>query len=847
MKLYKLFFISIIILLDLHSKELEKISLQLQWKDQFQFAGYYIAKEKGYYKDVGLDVELKPFSFEKNIVDEVLKQNTTYGTGRISLITNRSQGDKVVLLASILQSSPLVLASKQSSQFKTLKDLQNKKIKLTMSDNAPLIFALLASENINQKDIKYVFTKNKMESLINDEVDLASFYTSNQIYTLKNKGIKLNIFNPSDYGFDFYSDLLFTSEYEINNHPKRVEKFKEASLKGWRYAFEHIDETVNIILNKYNAQNKTKDALIYEANVLKELAYKNTDRLGVIDKYRIKSIHNLYKIIGITKGNINIDEFIYTSKEDNKIVFNPKEQEWIKNKKQITMCIDPDWMPFEKFNDGKHIGLTSDYYKIFEENLGIHIDIIKTKDWTQSLEYAKRRKCDILSLVMETPQRKKYMNFTTPYLKISLVLATKLNVGFITDFKSLKGEKLGIPQGYAFVELLRNKYPDLNIIEVKNLAEGLEKVNNGSLFGYIGTLASVGYAFQHKYTGELKIAGKFDEKWELGIGVRNDDPILFNIMQKAVNSINEETHQSILNKWVSIKYEETVDYKLLWEIAFITFIILLFLIYRQNLLKNANKNLQTAVDDKTKELLELNKNLENKVEEALKQNREKEVILFQQSKMASMGEMLGNIAHQWRQPLSVISSGAGSIQLKIEYDLFDKNEAIKDLQALERSAQFLSSTIDDFQNFLHPKKTNIVFNISDIVHKQLNMFGKSFESAGIKIITNMDNIEINGNPNELLQVVINILNNSKDALKDKNPDQKYIFVDIYKENDHAIIEIKDNAGGIPENIINKIFEAYFTTKHKAQGTGLGLYMSYQIITNTFKGNINAIMWTPVNY
>ncbi len=257
-------------------------------------------------------------------------------------------------------------------------------------------------------------------------------------------------------------------------------------------------------------------------------------------------------------------------KIDNKteLILTNKEQNYLKNKQHITMCIDPSWMPFESFKDGEYIGMTADYFKIFINDFKLPIKVIKTTNWTQSIEYAKSRKCDILSLVMKTPERTKYLNFTTPYLKIPLVLATKHNVSFISDFKTLTDEKIGIPKGYAFIELLKTKYPNINIIEVKNLKDGLEQVNEGKLFGYIGTLASVGYMFQTQFTGELKIAGKFDETWELGIGVRNDDPTLLSILESGVKNIKEETHRAILNKWIAIKYEKKVDYTFLWQILF---------------------------------------------------------------------------------------------------------------------------------------------------------------------------------------------------------------------------------------------------------------------------------------
>ena len=225
---------------------------------------------------------------------------------------------------------------------------------------------------------------------------------------------------------------------------------------------------------------------------------------------------------------------------------------------------------------------------------------------------------------------------------------------------------------------------------------------------------------------------------------------------------------------------------------------------------------------------------------AEEQLRQKDILLYQQSKMASMGEMIGNIAHQWRQPLSVISTSVTGLGVKVDFGIdVDKKELLETLNRVNDTVQFLSKTIDDFQDYLKPQQQHESFNIKNIILKNLEMFGKAFENNDIEIIMDCDDIFIENSQNELLQVVINILNNAKDALKEFRDEDRKIFIYLYQEEANAIISIKDNAGGIPNDVMPNIFDAYFTTKHKAQGTGLGLYMSYQIITNRFKGNIEV--------
>jgi polar amino acid transport system substrate-binding protein len=282
----------------------------------------------------------------------------------------------------------------------------------------------------------------------------------------------------------------------------------------------------------------------------------------------------------------------FQMQENEKIQFSPQEKKYLNKKRIINMCIDPNWMPLEKNENGKHIGMTKDYMQILEREIGIPIKMIPTKTWLESIKFAKQRKCDIYSLAMPTPERKLYMDFTKPYLEIPLVLVTRNDEIFYSDVTKIKNKEIGIVKGYAYGEILKVKYPSMNLIEVKNLQKGLKEVEQGKLFGLIGTLSTVGYNIQKNYIGQLKITGKFEEKWELGVGTRNDEPLLRDIFDKAISSISPQEHQEILNKWISVNYSKPNDYSLFIKILLGTFLVLIFILYRQYELKKYNKQLE---------------------------------------------------------------------------------------------------------------------------------------------------------------------------------------------------------------------------------------------------------------
>ena len=236
----------------------------------------------------------------------------------------------------------------------------------------------------------------------------------------------------------------------------------------------------------------------------------------------------------------------------------------------------------------------------------------------------------------------------------------------------------------------------------------------------------------------------------------------------------------------------------------------------------------------------LNINLEKKVKEEVEKNSKKDMQLFEQAKLASMGEMIANIAHQWRQPLAAISVAASGIKLNYELELVEEEELFEQLDTIIDSTEFLSNTINDFQNFLSKDRVKEDFNIVDSIKQVLKIIEGNLKKEKIVVIENYNaNLLVHGFKNESIQAILNIVNNAKDALESKKH-QKVILIESYIDRQkNIVLKIQDNAGGISENIIDNIFEPYFTTKHKSQGTGLGLYMTHQIIVGHMNGKLEV--------
>lgn len=257
--------------------------------------------------------------------------------------------------------------------------------------------------------------------------------------------------------------------------------------------------------------------------------------------------------------------------------------------------------------------------------------------------------------------------------------------------------------------------------------------------------------------------------------------------------------------------------------------------------KNIEQQLKEQVDIKTKELISINESLEKRVSTEVEKNRKKDTQLFENAKNAQMGEMIGNIAHQWRQPLSVISTVVSGMDLARKFGKLSDKEFQDRVQTVMRNVKYLSSTIDTFREYIKEKNEVKVVTLQDRIDSSLSIVEASLKNSYIDIIKEIDYekpIYYKMAVGELSQVIINILNNAKDILITKEKiAEKWVKIGLYKSSDKVIIYIEDNGGGVPENIIDKIFNPYFTTKHQSQGTGLGLHMSKDIIEKHFDGKL----------
>ena len=590
MKLFLLLLVSTF----LYSSSLEKVSIQFNWKYQFEVAGFIAAKEKGFYENVGLDVELKEYNPEVDILFDVLNNKVTYGISSSNIVLENKKIASIVLLATYLQKSPLVFITKPDirtpSQFLG-KTIMGNKDELKNSSLA----LFLSHFNINFSNTKFIPHNFKIDDFISGKVEIMSAFRSNQLYELDKRKIDYNIIDPADYGFVMSAVNLYTSKEEAFKNKDRTQKFIEATNRGWEYALKNKEEIIDILIKKYGV-NKSKEALLYERDVVNQVMMRDFYPIGKVSPELTQRLVKQLSYSGMIEPNQKINHIFFENIVDkipSDFSLTKSEKEYLNSKHSLKICIDPFWYPIEFMKDGKISGITSDLKRYFEEKIQINIDVVPTNNWNESLDFIKDKKCDIISSISPSYDRMSYLNFTKPILTLPIVVTTQKDKPFLRDISLLKNEKIAILKGHFIAEYIKDYFPYLKIVEVASMNEGLYLVEQGEVYGYIDNALVLSSTIQKEFSNSLKIGFRFDILDELSIGTRNDEPILNDIFSRLVDDLDETKKQEFLNNWTIIT--EQVGWFSLKEIIFLViFTTTIFggLIFYQRKLKILNKKLK---------------------------------------------------------------------------------------------------------------------------------------------------------------------------------------------------------------------------------------------------------------
>ncbi|WP_114970838.1 diguanylate cyclase domain-containing protein [Rhodoferax ferrireducens] len=287
------------------------VTMQLRWKHQFQFAGYYAALEKGFYKDAGLDVTLKEGGSNISSTEEVLQGRAQFGVSNSGLVKTYMMGKPVLMLAPIVQHSPTILLSLGDDLRNPAQVAKAGLIRLQPGDESLEQKSLFVNEGIALDKLQITTEVHGIDDLLSGKVVAINAYRSNEPFELQQRGVAYSVLEPSHYGMDFYSDVLFTSGALEKAQPKMVADFRAATLKGWDYALAHSDELIDLILARYNSQHKSRAHLVFEAKTLTELISPELIQIGYSNPWRWQRIAEVYTKIGMMKPERDLEGFFY--------------------------------------------------------------------------------------------------------------------------------------------------------------------------------------------------------------------------------------------------------------------------------------------------------------------------------------------------------------------------------------------------------------------------------------------------------------------------------------------------------------------------------------------------------
>ncbi len=535
------------------------VKLQLFWHHQFEFAGFYAAIKQGYFKKYNIKVELLEYEPKLDSISVVLNEKAQFGLADNNLIESYHQGKGVKLLASYFKQSPLTIIT--HPEITSLKQLVNKQIYGTNDQlRQPGIRGMLNLYDVDSAKINLMMTGDALALFKNKKIAGILAYRTNIPYILNQQNTPYRMYDPNQFGIASQDLNLFTTASFAKENPTLVKNFTLAANEGWRYAIKHPDELIKLIKSKYNTQNLTKDALKFEANETIKLISAELFTVGLVQKNKLASIsEESFESKEISKIR-NLDDFILQPVEERRIdteLFNlltAKEKEYLNKNSVLKVQNESNYPPFNYSVNGKAAGYSIDYINVLAKKMGVTIQFIQNKSWQNYLEMLKNDQLDAMVNIMETPQRKEFYNFTTPFAEPNNVAVTRDNdIDNIINEHSIKSKKLVVVEGYAASDKYKKLYPSMTRIKVNNALAALKTITTKDADIFISNDAVINFYIEKHFITGLKLVPLSEElaypNTLLSIATNITNPTLMHIFQKAMSTVAEHEVLALRKRW----------------------------------------------------------------------------------------------------------------------------------------------------------------------------------------------------------------------------------------------------------------------------------------------------------
>jgi PAS domain S-box-containing protein len=856
---------------------LESVTLQLKWRHQFQFAGYYAAVEQGLYREAGLDVRLVEARPETDYIDEVVSGRAQYGVGRSRLLLARADGLPVVMLAVIFQHSAEILIARKDAGISTPQDAAGHALLLDPR-GSDTVRAMLLREGVSREKFRELPHDQELKALLNGKADAASALITDAPFLLERSGLPFVIVNPIRYGVDFYGDCLFTSEQELTSHPDRVRRFRVASLKGWDYAMRHPGEVIGLIERKYPSV-LGHDQLVYEAEAMKSLLLPDLVELGHMNPGRWKHMADTFTELGLLRPDFSLEGFLYDP--------GPRPAPawflWIMRASLAALLLFGIgaislWIHSRRLQRAVE-ARTSDLSNVNQqlERRNRELSLLNTvmaatdTDPTSLLEIVCRELAHVFGLpqasaaILDADKTTatvvaEYVESGRPsLLHETVTLADVPLARFLTE----QQRPLAIDDARVDprFEVLREFVTRRSAVSVLMLPLVIED-------GVIGCVMLSSTGPRRFADDEISLAGsvagqvagalsraRLSETRRLMTAIeQTPESVMITDVQGRILYVNPS-----FEKITGYRRDEVVGrspgllksnrhdaafYRDLW--ARIT----AGQVWRGRLInKKKDGNLFTE-DAIIAPVRDEHGNIENFI--AVKSDITKELGLQEQylqaQKMESIGRLAGGVAHDYNNILTAIMGHAQLALMNLPSD-HPVREDLEDVLSSAERAVSLTRQLLAFarRQLIEPKVVNLndlIVQIGKMLHR---LIGEDIELV-TRTAPNLGHVK--ADPGQIEQVILNLVVNARDAMPDggtvtiRTANVTVGDVDArryvgFTPGDYILLTVSDTGAGMSEEVKNHLFEPFFTTKEQGKGTGLGLATCYGIIEQS-QGHIHFV-------
>ena len=788
----------------------DSVILQLPWKHQFQFAGYCAAIEKGFYQEQGLEVTIRERAPGLIPIDEVISRKANFGVARSEVLLERLQGAPLVVLASIFQHSPTILLAKMESGIYSPQDMVGKRVTIGSKKINAETYAMFLMEGVSIDDFELVGSTFNLAHLIEGKVDAATAYITDQPYVLEKKAVPYTAIRPIAYGVDFYGDCLFTTEEEIKAHPGRLKSFREASLRGWRYAFEHSEEIISLIMTKYGGHQRglTQEQLRFEAETMRKLILPDLVEMGHMNPGRWEHMAGIFARLGMVDPGYNLEGFIYDHSS-------PRF----------------DWNhPFLKLTAG--VFLLTVILILAVYNRKLKIEIVQRKSAESEVSALARFPDEDPHPVIRISREGKILYGNEP----SAPLLKEWQVdgdGFVSSpWKQLVLDALnaesnlqteaecgGMIFNVIFSPVVKSDYVNVYCLDITESKRALDALSESEeRFRQLAeNIREVFWIGAPDWNAVYYISSTYEEVWGRACETLYERPrawldsVLPEDREQVIADINTMSAGDFSDEKFRDYRIERPDGSIRWISA-----------RAYPVLDESGEVYRiVGISEDVSERKRYSERLEEMVQERTAELRKAQGELLKRERLAVLGQLAGGVGHEMRNPLGVINNAA--YYLNSVYGQGD--EKMREyLQIISSEVRNAEKIVSDLLNLSRSKPAERQWVVlSEVVLRVL----ESYEvPQGVEVDVDVPEglAEVYVDAHHVQQVLLNLVANGCQAMEEGGG-----VLGVSGEEVEGGVELRvtDSGCGIKSEDIARVFEPLFTTK--ARGIGLGLAVSKNLV------------------